>query len=215
VLAADLQRGYDAQQQASFVDAGPGPGAALTQPTLTPEVKLAISEEVKRQVTDERDASGRPAGVVTVNVEPDVLREKIFLVSSSLDVVSVDDPAKACTLSGGDVIERTPRQPVTDDGRVMVDVMSSKSGGCPEEFAARLDLTQLQDMLNEFRAELSEGMGNLASNEGKGIPAGPPAAPRRTPDGQPLGTAGASQAALLQEANKSEADIQSAVGTWQ
>src|ERR1043166_6742129 len=43
----------------------------------------------------------------------------------------------------------------------------------------------LQDMHNDFRSKITEGLGKLAENQGKnGIPSGPPAASKPNPAGQ-------------------------------
>jgi hypothetical protein len=204
LLVANLRMAYASQQQ----DSGAAPQVSTTP--LTPEVKFAIAEDVKQQIAT-ADPSIPPAPTPPgTKPEAPVLKQKIFMVSSSLDVVSIDN-GSMCTLSPGDVIQRTPRIPVTGDGKVTVDVMNSK-GGCPEDFRTQLEVAQLQDMRNEERAQLAEGMGNIADGQAKGLPSGPPAGAKSWPDGQPPAPAG-EDSQLDREASQLEASIQQSAGS--
>ncbi len=131
-----------------------------------------------------------------------------------MDVTAIDG-GQSCALSAGDIIERTPRQPIGPDGKVAVDVMSSKAGDCPADFATQIDLATLQDMQNRFREQLASGVESLASNEGRGgLPSGPSASPRLNPEGQAPPSNDVETRNLIasadQEANQTEADVQQA-----
>jgi hypothetical protein len=220
LLAANLrlayenqQQWYQDQQQEPFPQMSQGPGD-----TLTPEIKLQIAEEVRRQLEAERAAAAQSTAAylpqaAEADAPPPALNQRVFVVSTSLDVIGMDG-VQTCALTAGDIIERTPGQPVTSDGRVAVNVMSSKAGDCPADFATQLDIATLQDMQNQFRAQIASGMESLANNQGRGgLPPGPAANPRRSADGQapPNATNDAQArdfvASLNQEADQTEENI--------
>ena len=217
LLAANLQAGYDNQQQ-QYQDQQQGPPPQMAQSNgvmLTPEIKAQIAEEVKQQLevdrlTASQPAAAPPAQAVGADVPPPALKQRVFVVSTSFDVTAIGS-GESCGLSAGDIIERTPGQSITSDGKVPVDVMSSKAGDCPAEFLTRINVATLQDMQNDFKNQIASGMQTLASNSGKGLPAGPAANPRPSADGQaPPNPANDAQARdlvvkLNQEADQTEA----------
>jgi hypothetical protein len=120
---------------------------------------------------------------------------------------------QTCGLTPGDIIERTSRN-VTPDGQVPVSVMNSKPGDCPVDFATTLDLGVLQDMHNEFRQQIADGMQTLAGNQGKGgLPAGPAANARQVVEGQAAPSPDAADllASQAQQADQTEASVNQAV----
>jgi hypothetical protein len=71
----------------------------------------------------------------------------------------------------------------------------------------------LQDMQNDFRAKISEGLGKMAENQGKnGMPGGPPAGSKPNPNGQaqPDLTVQADLKAQQDEASQAEQEVQAA-----
>jgi hypothetical protein len=125
-------------------------------------------------------------------------------------------------LTAGDIIERTPGQSVTPDGKVAVNVMSSKDGDCPADFSTQVDLAILQDMQNQFREQVAAGMSSLASNQGKsGLPSGPAAGARRNIESQAPSNANSDAEAkdlvakLNQEADQTETQIRQAANGGQ
>jgi hypothetical protein len=225
LLALNLRVAYENQQQ-QYQDQQQQPAAAVqsTGVMLTPEVKMQIAEEVKQQIAvmaAEQAANAQPAAAPAAaapqgNVEPPALKERVFVVSASLDVTSIDD-GRPCTLTAGDVIERTPRQPITKEGKVTIDVMNSKPGDCPAEFTTQLDLATLQEMQNQFREQIATGMNNLASNQGKSLPASPstrtiPAVNGRAPEDN---DARRMIAEVNKQADQTEGDIRQATSGGQ
>ena len=218
LLAANLQAAYDNRQQYQDQQQGQPPQMAQSNGVmLTPEIKAQIAEEVKQQLevdrlTASQAATAPPAQASGVDVPPPALKQRVFVVSTSFDVTAIGS-GESCGLSAGDIIERTPGQPITSDGKVPVDVMSSKAGDCPAEFLTRIDVATLQDMQNDFKNQIASGMATLASNSGKGLPTGPAANPRPSADGQapPNPTNDAQSrdlvAKLNVEADQTEADI--------
>jgi len=187
LLAQDLEAAYENQQQS--VD--PASSATAGQPVpLTPEVKQAIAVEVEQQIASEQAAAaaGNRPQTTSTNATPPALdpTQRVFVVSTNIEARIGD---QACALTPGDVILRTS-DTISADGKVGVNILSSKRGDCPINSISALDLSALQEMHNEFRAQIDSGLGFLAANEGKnGLPKGPSAGPSAvtqgwaTPDG--------------------------------
>jgi hypothetical protein len=183
LLAENLRLAYE-NGSAANRDAPPQP-VAQSNATVSPEVKRLIAEEVQQQLAAERDAAASTNGAsqqTADNTVPPALdpKHKIFVVASTMDLSA---GGQSCVLTPGDIIERTSRT-VTDDGKVPISVMSSKDGDCPVDFASALDVSVLQDMHNQFREQIAGGLEKLATTEGKDLPAGPPANPRQSAEGQ-------------------------------
>lgn len=146
--------------------------AAASQAQLSPEVKRAIAEEVKSQISAEKSAAeksdsggdnGPPAAL-----DP---QHRTFVVSSDIDT-STDD-GDDCSLSAGDVIYRTGDTP-DNDNNVGATVKSSKKDECQVGANVSVDADDLQEMHNHLRETLDEGLKDLASKQGKdGLPAAP------------------------------------------
>jgi hypothetical protein len=223
VLAANLRLAYENQGQEPQQ---PDQGSQDTPMPLTPAVKMQIAEEVRQQLLAEQAAASQPAAAQSNsmapqdNTAPPAMKERVFVVSASMDVTGIDD-GRSCTLTAGDIIERTAGQPITGEGRVLVDVMNSKPGECPAEFATQLDLATLQDMQNQFRVQLTEGMKTLANNQGKSLPSAPVRPVTKPTDGQVPPNEGSNAEArdlvakLNQEADQTEQEIRKAANGGQ
>ena len=229
LLAANLQAEYESRAQAS-PPAGQD-AAADAQATITPEMKQLIADEVRAQIQAEQGeeesapanagpddatapvtnapppASQNGPDVVPAALDPNL---KIFLVSTVLSE-SMDDGTQ-CSLSPGDILTRVQDTPDSNQN-VRVVVASSQRNDCAAGTQVAVAVTNLQDMHNDFRAKLSEGLGTLAENQGKnGIPAGPPAASKPNPNGQaqPDLTVEADLKTQQDEVAQAESDIQQA-----
>ena len=224
LLAENLRLAYDNQQQRYQDQQSPPQMAQGNDVVLTTEIKMQIAEEVTQQLAAEQAATTQttaaPQAGNGADVPPPALRQRVFVVSTSLDVTGTNG-GQPCALSAGDIIERLPEQPITSDGKVAINVMSSKPGDCPANFGTQLNLATLQDMQNQFREQLASGMESLASNQGKRLPAGPPAGSRLNPDGQaPPNPTNDLQsrdlvAKLNLEADQTEAEIRKTAGGGQ
>jgi hypothetical protein len=112
-------------------------------------MKALIADEVRQQLAAEKAAaadttptsSQQPAEQL-----PPALSQKFFVVSASLEVATAPD--KVCSLTPGDIIQRKGKDVV--DGGVAVEVESSKSGDCPADSRASVQLADLQEMHNQF-----------------------------------------------------------------
>lgn len=171
LLADNLRLAYE---QAGYESQAPPPPpeSQPTAATLTPEVKALITDELRQQLAAAADAAaqptspGLPDSASPSDVVPPALNQRFFVVSSTLDVISA---GQACTLTGGDIIERRGKE-VAQDGTVAVNVVSSKAGDCAAESATAVDLAQLQEMHNQFQETLDSGLNLLANNQAKGQP---------------------------------------------
>jgi len=193
LLAESLRAAYDAStlQQPS----GPPPDQSAAQNTvLTPEIKQAIAEEVKREIDAERAAAASqpepaappeaapaavPAPAPTAPEATQVAEQRpealdpavsVFVVSANLDVNAGD---QACSLSPGDVIMRVDDIPDAKKN-ITVKVASSKRSDCPTGQRVAVAVADLQEMHNDFRAKIDSGLKTLADNQGKnGLPPAP------------------------------------------
>jgi len=193
MIAATLQAAYEAQATAWLgPDASDGgtlvaslmPIAAPETAKLSPEVKQALSDEVKATIAAEQAEAGKSGGSsaaagsqpATSNEAPPALDPKFrtFMVSSDMSLVVGD--GDECPLSQGDVIERTTETP-DDDGNVNVKVVASTKSDCAVGKEGPVSTDDLQEMYNSFREGLKDGMAELAKKNGTG---GLPKAPDTT-----------------------------------
>ena len=191
LIAANLQAAYAASVEVGKVgppasdqlvaSMGTVPAPDSKALALSPELKTAISEEVKAELADEQaqaknagSSSGQQATGASASKEelPPALdpARRIFIVSDDLSVVA--DGAE-CSLTQGDVITRLTDKP-DDDNNVNVSVSASKKGDCAAGKQVAVDVDDLQEMHNHFREQLTSGMGDLAKKQGKdGLPKAP------------------------------------------
>jgi len=96
---------------------------------------------------------------------------------------------------------------------VKVLVASSQKNDCASGAQVAVAVQDLQDMHNDFRAKITEGLGKLAENQGKnGLPSGPAAGSKPNPDGQaqPDLTVEADLKTQQDEASQAEKEVQDA-----
>jgi hypothetical protein len=191
LIAANLQAAYAAQIEINgslgppasdqlIASLGPVPAANSNAVALSPEVKRAISEEIKAQLAAEQaqagkaGSSGEPqAGASsTSNEVPPALdpARRTFVVSADLSVAA---DGQECALTAGDVITRLTDTPDADNN-VNVSVSASKKTDCAAGKSVAVSVDDLQEMQNHFREQLTSGMGELAKKQGKdGLPKAP------------------------------------------
>ena len=177
LLAETLRSAYEAQAAANAASAqaqqGETPPPQNT--VLTPEVKQAIADEVKRQLDAERAAANRPQSSAAPAAEqaPPALdpATRVFVVANAMDVTAGD---QSCSLGAGDIITRIDDTPDAKQN-VNVLVTSSKRADCPMGQKVTVAVEDLQEMHNRFSEQVDAGLKTLADNQGKnGLP--------RTPD---------------------------------
>ena len=174
LMAQTLEAAYEARMEAAT--ARPNSQAVGSTP-MTPEVKQAIAEEVRRQLALENSE-----GAISHQSLPDpgssgVARmlsdhtAHVFVTAESLQVPSTDG---RCEISEGDVIQL--RGPVASDAiAANLVVLASKGSDCHMGTTVTVGLADLQEMQNHMRATIDHGLGELQSKQGKGgMPAVPP-----------------------------------------
>ena len=185
LIGQTLQDGYpaDAQAAGGQQDAGFAPSdadapqasddtSAPADTPITPDIKQMIAEEVKQQLAFENAAAAQPDQAPTLDGLPQVLvPNHLFVVDQVQNVATAD--SQQCTLSAGDVIKLVAAPP---DGAAAADltVISSRKGDCAAGLTVSVPLENLQEMQNNFRAQLDSGLQALRAQQGKG---GLPAAP--------------------------------------
>jgi hypothetical protein len=190
-----------AQLQATYGVYMLGGGGAAQSPQLTPEIKNAISDEMKNEIAAEKDAAGKKDSTSSGGDEiPAALNPKvrIFVVSSEEDLTTSD--GTECALTAGDVISRTTDKP-DDDNMVDALVKSSKKDECAVGATVGVAVDDLQEMHNELRIQMDAGLKELAEKQGKnGLPAAPDT---KTTSGEvPAPTPDTSVASDLQQQQK-------------
>jgi actin-related protein len=212
MMAENLRLAYEAQMaggERMAYQERPSIGAPVTR-----QVKDMLAEQVRQQIEVEQLAATQPAAPMATNaaaeVPPAALdpRYRVFVAHTNLAMTSSTD-GQICTLTPGDVIQRTSNT-LTDDGKVGVMVLSSKGTGCPVSFQSAIDLATLQDMHNQFRENISAGLGKLASSAGSGgIPVAPATNPKPLPEGQAQADGQARNLLLAQfkEADQAEEEV--------
>jgi hypothetical protein len=184
-------------------------------PLVTPAIKDEIAEQVKQIIADEKDAAARQrnagAGPVTTPAVPPSLdpRFSLFIVSSGL---SLDMDTAACSITPGDILRRKDYTPDGNDA-VAIEVVSSQNGDCAVGMASRLKVDDLEEMHDNFREKVDDGLKSLLENQGKGgIPTGPAANPKQVPEGQsdPDLTVGDDLKKQQKSADEVENDIEAA-----
>jgi len=139
---------------------------------ITPEVKQAIAEEVQQQLAYENAAAAQPAQASTLTDLPQVMTAgHVFVVSEPLNVVTTDQ--QSCGLSVGNVLQLVA-PPAGDSPAANLSVVSSRKADCPAGLQVTISLNDLQEMQNNFRAQLDSGLQTMHDQQGKG---GLPGAP--------------------------------------
>jgi hypothetical protein len=178
---------------------------------ITPEIKQIIAEEVQQQLAYENAAAAKPDDAPPLDGLPQVLTlNHLFIVNLGIDVTTAD--GQQCGLSTGDVI-KLMAVPPPDSVTADLLVVSSRKGDCPAGITVSVPLGDLQEMQNNFRAQLDSGLQALRDQQGKGgLPGAPMSAiapPPRPVDEPPAGNINvqAQLDAQQQQANQAESTV--------
>lgn len=186
LLAESLRASYEARAEANAAamqqdvnDSGNNGGGG-GQVALSPEVKQMIADEVQRQLAIKRSAAAQPAPaagnapVQNANNQPEETpaaldpNQRVFVAAGNVDLVS---DSGECAVTAGDVLVRSGEPNGTKIG---VSVVSSKKGDCAIGTNADVEISDLQEMHNQFREKLDAGLKTMADNSGKnGLPKAP------------------------------------------
>jgi len=169
LVAAKLQATYGAY----MLGGGAPPASGSTQ--LSPEVKQAITDEMKYEIAAEKAAAaaGQNAATPAGDQVPPALDPKIriFVVSSEEDLTTSD--GTECALTAGDVIYRVGDKP-DDDNMVDATVKSSKKDECAVGATVGVSVDDIQEMHNQLRITMDAGLKELSEKQGKnGMPPAP------------------------------------------
>jgi hypothetical protein len=180
MLSQDLQIAYAAHQEAGEMDGAPAP--AGVQLVLTPAVKQLVADEVKSQLALESQEAIQNAANQDVDPGSSGIARMlgdghphVFVAGSTLDLV--DASGQECGISDGDVLALKTPQPAEATAADLV-VMASKGGQeCQKSTKVTVQLADLQEMQNQMRATIDQGLQELQAKQGTdGIPAAPPSA---------------------------------------
>ena len=184
-LGQTLAGGYQMENQAGSgqpgygyagddaVPAGSDEAYAPAETPITPEIKQMIAEEVQQQLAYENAAAAKPDQAPELDGLPQVLTPNhLFVVDQSLNVTTAD--GQQCALSVGNVIKLVAAPPETATTADLV-VVSSRKADCPAGVIVTVPLESLQEMQNNFRAQLDSGLQTLHAQQGQG---GLPGAPQ-------------------------------------
>jgi len=226
LLAESLRAAYEAGREAganeaaaqasqpppeSYQPSPPAPQGGGYTTQITPEMKQAIAEEVRRQLAAEQQQSAAPQQPsASIEVTPAALdpASRLFVVSSNLAATSVD--GQECGLTAGDIINRLDDTP-DNNNQVRVSVSTSKGNDCRVGSTLMMDVSDLQEMRNQMQEQMDSGLKTLANNSGKGgLPAAPDtgASPGEVPPPSPDTNANSALQAQQLEANQTETQIQ-------
>src|SRR5271157_98392 len=214
---ADAQATGDDQQDAGDVTAdanGPASGddvSATADTPITPDIKQMIAEEVKQQLAFENAAAAKPDQAPSLDDLPQVMVPNHLFVVDQVQNVNTSD-GQQCSLSVGDVIKLMAAPP---DNATSADltVISSRKGDCAAGLTVSVPLDSLQEMQNNFRAQLDSGLQALRDQQGKGgLPAAPMEAitPPPVPADEPPADTTNVQAQIddqQQQANQAESTV--------
>jgi hypothetical protein len=195
---------------------------AVDNTPITPEIKAAIAEEVKQQIAYDNTAANDGNADAIHGELPAALRVvgHVFVVSDSLDVTTSDQ--RSCGLQAGDIL-RLAVTPADGAGIAELRVASSKKMDCPAGAQVTVSLQDLQDMQDNFREQVEQGLGVLQATQGQhGLPTAPadavliPPRPSLTEAAKTTSSLSGTEALGLletqeQEANALESEVKAAV----
>jgi hypothetical protein len=172
LVAATFQAAYQEQaNQAAYQEQANQPAPMTGQP-INDQIKQSISEEVQRQLEAEQQESSRPAtsNESEENSSLPVIEggSHTLLVSTSMNVAS---DSGDCAITAGDVLQTTAANPAPGQDSVQVRVLWSKGQDCAASSNIMVPIEQLQEMQNQMRSNLDQGLSELQTNQGQnGLP---------------------------------------------
>lgn len=174
LIATSLEAAYAAQVRAQM--------AAGDAPTLSPDVKAAIADEVGFELQQEAAAARANAadpqelpdngGISTLLTDGN---SHVFVAGSNLDIAG--GSGNECTLSAGDVVQ-VRAAPAPGAQVINATVLASKGGNeCAPGMTVRVALPELQEMQNYMHQTVDQAMADLQGRQGTGnLPAAPASA---------------------------------------
>ncbi|HEY2016439.1 MAG TPA: hypothetical protein VGH38_23200, partial [Bryobacteraceae bacterium] len=163
LIARTLEDAYQARADAAAAAAAQNNYAATP---LTPEVKQAVADEVRRQLDQERAEQQSMNSMQSSGVPPIFSGNgpHVFVVANAMDV---DAGGQMCPVSEGDVLQLNSPPP-SNSTYAQVVVLASKGNDCRKGTTVQVALDDLQEMQNQMRATIDQGLGDLQSKQGQG-----------------------------------------------
>jgi hypothetical protein len=204
LIARTLEDAYQAR-----VDAAAALQAQNYSATpLTPDVKQAIADEVHRQLDQERAEQQNQNSAQTG--APPLFSNNgshVFVVANALTVNSAGGD---CAVTEGDVLQMNGAPPPNSTYADVV-VLASKGQDCRKGSVVSVALNDLQEMQNQMRATIDQGLGDLQSKQGQGglptLPAGAAAPPSNAIQVQPDANVATELTQVANEADRAEQDV--------
>ena len=161
LIGTTLEHAYEARMES----AGFAPGGQIG---ITPDVKQAIAEEVGRQIELERSESqSRDAAY---GDGPSMFSDNarhVFVASDALEVSSGGGP---CTIGEVDVLQLYGAPPSAAANADVV-VLAARGTDCRRGTIASVPIQDLQEMQNDMRATIDQGLAEFQARHGKsGLP---------------------------------------------
>ena len=179
IISQDLAAEYQAEQEGQTLVAVQAGGGG---PELTPDVQQLVATEVRNELALENAEAQQTAQGQDVDPGSSGIARLLsdgqphtFVTGDALDVV--DASGAECALSAGDVLELNG-SPDPNATAADLTVLASKGGGeCPKADTVAVGFVDLQEMQNQMRATIDQGLQQLQGSEGSGgIPAAPASA---------------------------------------
>ncbi|SPF52181.1 conserved exported hypothetical protein [Candidatus Sulfopaludibacter sp. SbA4] len=212
LIAQTLQDAYVARQQAAAAAAADAQSNNYAATPLTPDVKQAIADEVKRQLDQERAEQGS-MNTAQAGGPPPIFSgggPHVFVVANALDVDA--GGGQLCPVTEGDVLQLNSPPP-SNSQYAQVVVLASKGQDCRKGSTVSVALADLQEMQNQMRATIDQGLGDLQKKQGQGglpaLPASAAGQPTNAPYAsqmQPDANAATQLAQVSQDADRAEQD---------
>lgn len=198
-LNQTLANGYEEEQGADAgdgggeeaADFGDGQGGddlyAEADAPITPEIQQTLGVQVQQQLAYENAAAGsaQPDQSSDTTDLPQVLKlGHMFVVDQPLSVETAD--GQTCALTAGNVLQLSAAVDPNAATATMT-VLSTRKASCPAWTQVQVGLEALEEMQNNFRAQLDAGLHTMHDQQGQGgLPGAPDSAigppPRPGPD---------------------------------
>jgi len=175
LMALTLEDAYQARLDAALAVSPYAPGEV----SLTPAVKQEIANQVQQQLEQEGADAQRTMGngAPLYGATPPIFASNgpsVFVVSSPLNVYM--SGGGECAITEGDVL-RLVRRPAPSAYDTQLVVLASKGPDCACGSTVSVRLEDLQEMDNQMRARVDQGLADLQSHQGQGgLPALPSSA---------------------------------------
>jgi hypothetical protein len=165
LIAATLEAAYQERMADRAAYAGNMYVDSGQSAPMSPEVKQAIADEVRRQIDRER-AEGQSSNAFGGQDTPFFADNgpHVFVVHATF---AVNSNAGECSIGEGDVLQMNGAPPANSPYADLI-VLSSRGRDCRKGSTVSVALEDLQEMQNQMRSTIDRGLGDLQSRQGQG-----------------------------------------------